>query len=180
MRFLESSARDLILQSSLKLAVIALSIVSVTFGMLLASDLTREPVIVERACETRLLSMGSANQTREEIEAFIREAVPLRFNSLIAKDANAFMTGDLLASRTKEQEELKRTGVDQRLIVRKVKTDKDRIVIEADRLVAIGHARSAIPLRLAAEVASKPRSVSNPYGLVLKMIDQEKEAKLEE
>jgi hypothetical protein len=55
--------------------------------------------------------------------------------------------------------------------------DGDRFVIGADRLIAVGKARSAIPMVLIAKISSKGRSLTNPYGLVLTAIDQQKEDK---
>lgn len=177
MKFSQVMVKEAFERSALKLAVICLSILSLTFSILLALDLSKEPIVVERACETRLLDVASSAQTKEEIQAFVRDAVALRFDSNVVRDPSAFMVQDLFVARMKEQEELKRGGVDQRLIVRSIKIEKDYFVIEADRLVAIGKARSAIPTILIARVSSKGRSLTNPYGLVLTTIDQQKEAK---
>mgnify|MGYP001144748715 CR=1 FL=1 len=177
MNFLQEKIRIALERSSLKIAVICLSLVSLTFGVMLALDLSREPVVIDRACETNLVKTGSAAQTNEEVEAFVKEAVALRFNSAVEKDPIAYMTQDLFIARAKEQEELKRGGVDQRLIVRAVKLEGSNFVIEADRLVAVQKVRSAIPIRMVAKVSSKDRSVTNPYGLVLTSIDQQKEVK---
>jgi hypothetical protein len=177
MNFLQTRIREVVERSGLKLAVLCLSVLSLTFGLMLAFDLSRDPIVVERACETTLASLGSAKQTREEVEAFLREAVSVRFDSVISKAPSDFLTQDLALARAKEQEELKRSGVDQRMLVRSVKLDGDHFLVVADRLVAIDKARSAIPLLLVARIASKDRSLSNPYGLVLTAIDQDKEVK---
>jgi hypothetical protein len=177
MRFSHSLFRDAFERSALKLSVVSLSAVSVTFGILLALNVSKEPIVIERACETRLSETTSSTQTKLEIESFLKEAVALRFDSMTLRDPSSYMVQDLFISRSKEQEELKKSGIDQRLIVRSVRLDGDHFVIDADRLVAVGKARSAIPITLQAKISSKGRSLTNPYGLVLTSIDQLKEEK---
>jgi predicted DNA-binding ribbon-helix-helix protein len=177
MRFSHNVAKEIFDRSALKLAVLCLSIVSLTLGIFLTLDVSKEPIIVERACETKLLDSASASQTKDEIEAFVKEAVALRFDSIVTRDPSAFMVQDLFVSRTKEQDELKRSSIDQRMIVRSVRLEGDHFVIDADRLVAVGKARSAIPATLIAKISSKGRSMTNPYGLVLTSIEQPKSEK---
>lgn len=180
MKLSEARVKEAFERSALKLAVICLSIISLTFSILLGLDLSKEPIVVERSCETKLLDVSSASQTKEEVQAFVKDAVTLRFDSLVSRDPSAFMVQDLFVARSKEQEELKRSGVDQRLIVRSVKLNGDYFVIDADRVVAMGKARSAIPTTLVARVSSKGRNLTNPYGLVLTSVDQLKEEKKSE
>ena len=174
MKFSHSIAKDAFERSVMKLSLICLSILSLTFGVLLSLDLAKEPILVERACETKLLQTASSSQSKEEIQFFVKEAVALRFDSVITRDPSAYMVQDLFLARTKEQDELKKGGIDQRLIVRSVRLDGDHFVIDSDRLVAVGKARSAIPTTLVAKISSKGRSLTNPYGLVLLTIDQVK------
>jgi hypothetical protein len=177
MRFSHNVAKEMFDRSALKLAVLCLSVVSLTFAIFLALDVSKEPVVVERACETKLLNLVSSSQTKDEIQSFVKEAVALRFDSQVTRDPSAFLVQDLFVSRSKEQDELKKSGIDQRVIVRSVRLDNDRFLIEADRLVAVGKARSALPMVLIAKISSKGRSLTNPYGLVLTSIDQQKEDK---
>lgn len=172
MKFSHSIAKDAFERSVMKLAVICLSILSLAFGILLSFNLAKDPILVERACETRLLETASASQSKEEIETFIKEAVALRFDSIVTRDPSAYMVQDLFVARAKEQSDLKKGGINQRLIVRSVRLDGDHFLIDSDRVVAIGKARSAIPTTLVAKVSSKGRSLTNPYGLVLTSIDQ--------
>ncbi len=177
MKFSQAHVKDAFERSALKLALIGLSVISLTFSILLGLDLSKAPLIIERACETNLLEVSSTSQSQEEVLAFMREAVGLRFDSTVSRDPSAFMVQDLFAARSKEQDELKRGAVDQRLIVRSIRFEKDHFTIEADRLVAVGKARSAIPITLTARISSKNRSLSNPYGLVLTSIEQIREGK---
>jgi hypothetical protein len=174
MKLSHNMAKDAFERSTLKLAVICLSILSLTFGILLSLDLAKEPILVERACETKLLETASASQSKEEIQTFVKEAVSLRFDSIVTREPSSYMVQDLLVARIKEQAELKKSGIDQRLIVRTVNLEGDHFVIESDRLVAVGKVRSAVPTTLIAKISSKGRSLTNPYGLVLTNIDQVK------
>jgi hypothetical protein len=179
MNFLEKLVKDAVERSGLKLAVLALSVVSLVFGIMLALDLSRDPIVIDRGCESRLATVASTSQSAEEVEAFLRASINARFDSAANKDPASFLVADLVVARSKEQEDLKKGGVDQRMIVRSVKLDGDHFRIEADRLVAVAKARSAIPLVLLAKVSSKMRSLTNPYGLVVTSVEQEKEAKHE-
>lgn len=177
MKFTDMQLKEAVERSTLKMAVICLSVMTLTFSILLTLDLSKDAVVVERACETQILDVKSAAQTEEEIKNFLKEAISLRFDSIISRDPSSYMVQDVFVARTKEQDELKRGGVDQRVIVRDVKLSGNHFVVGADRLVAIGKARSAIPIVLTVQVASKHRSLTNPYGLVLTSIDQLKEGK---
>lgn len=180
MRFSDARVKEAFERSSLKFSVFCLSIISLVFGILLAFDLSKEAILIERGCESKLLAVSSASQTKEEIQTFVEQAVKLRFDSKVSHDPSAFMLQDLYVARAKEQDELKRSGIDQRIIVRSVKLNNDFFLIEADRIVAVGKARSAIPTTLVARISSKGRSLTNPYGLVLTNIDQLKQEKKNE
>lgn len=177
MNFLQTKIKEAIENSGLKIAVLSLSAITLIFAIMLSLDLSKEAILIERGCETALIKTNSTAQTQDEIEGFIKMAVSLRFDSILQRDPASFMVSDLLAVRTKEQDELKRGGVDQRLIVRSVKLKGDSFFIEADRLVAVQKARSAIATILVAQISSKPRSFTNPYGLVLTKIEQVKEVR---
>lgn len=172
MRFQEKILKDAIEHSALRLAVIALSVTTLTFGVLLAADVAKDPVIIERGCETALAKAQSASQSKEEIDAFLDRALRVRFNTESPADPSSYLVQDLLVSRAKEQEELKNRGIDQRLIFRWGKLEGDHFVVEADRLIAVGSVRSALPIKLNVKISSKPRSLTNPYGLILTSVTQ--------
>lgn len=174
MNIAESFAREAFDKSILKLSVICLSVLNLVFAIFFMLDISKDPVVIERACESKFLSLKSSSQTKEEVEAFVTEAVKLRFDSKPQKDPLSFMVQDLLIARSKEQEELNRSGIDQRLIIRSVNPEKDGFLVEADRLIKVKTARSALPTTLLVKVASKPRSLTNPYGLILTSVEAQK------
>jgi len=177
MRFSHNVAKEIFDRSALKLAVICLSVISIMFAIFLALDVSKDPIVIERACETKLLDVGSSAQTNEEVQAFVNEAIPLRFDTKPKREAGSFMIQDLLAARTKEQDELKKSGIDQRVFVRSAKIEGDHFLVDADRIVAVGKVRSAIPTTLMVKVLSKNRSLTNPYGLVLTSVEPKPEEK---
>jgi hypothetical protein len=179
MRFTDAKVREAFERSALKLAVICLSVTSLTFGVLLVMDASQAPIVIDRACESKILGISSSMQTPEEIQDFVKVAMILRFDSDVARDPSAYMTEDLYLTRMKEQDELNKRSISQHLIIRKIHLDKNQFTVEADRLVAVGQARSAIPLVLRGRISAKSRSLTNPYGLVLSQIERDKEVKSE-
>jgi hypothetical protein len=135
----------------------------------------RPPLIVERGCDSKIATVDSSAQTATEIESFLNFAIPVRFDNDLKIDPTLVLTQDLLVARFKEQQELKAKGINQRVIVRSIKNVRGRYLVQADRLIAVGNVRTALPLDLVVDFSSKIRSVSNPYGLVLTFVDQLKE-----
>lgn len=147
--------------------LIGMSITSTVFAILLAGEITKPAVIVERECETRIAKISSRDQTIEEIDSFLRKALIARFDNDPGIDPSMYLATELMVRRQKEQTELQIKSMDQRLIIREIKKEKDQYLITADRLLAIENARSALPVKMKASILSRPRSLSNPYGLLL-------------
>jgi hypothetical protein len=175
MKFTEAQVKEFFERSALKMAVLCLSVIAFTFSVLLALDLSKEPIVVERSCESRILKQSSSNQSKEEILEFVSLAIGLRFDTNPSREPSAFLIQDLYLSRAKEQEDLKRSQVDQRFVVRAVRESDGSFIVEGDRLVAIGRARSAIPIVLKIQLSATGRSLTNPYGLMLISVEQVKE-----
>ncbi len=167
MRFLDYQIKEVLERSALKFSVFILSILSVTLGIFLIVDSQKTPIVIDRACESQIVKISSSVQTKSEIKAFLREALKLRFDSKPNRDPSAYMTSDLLAERAHEQSELSRSNINQMLIVRSIHDVGKSYEVLADRLIAVGEIRSAIPIVLKVQIASKLRSITNPYGLVL-------------
>ena len=102
MKFSQVMVKEALERSALKLAVVCLSTLSLIFSILLALDLSKEPIVVERACESKVLEISSSAQTKEEILSFVKDAVALRFDSNASRDPSAFLAQDLFVARTKE------------------------------------------------------------------------------
>lgn len=175
MKAFQQTALNMIQKSSLQIALVIMSITAFTFGVMNIFLNLKDPIIIERGCDSRLAEVQSVSQTKDELENFIKIALSARFDSSLKNDPAIYLTEILQLARMKEQIELKSKSIDQRVIVRSIKLDQDKYFIQADRLISIGKVRTAVPLDLVVNVASKVRSLSNPYGLVLTFVDQIKE-----
>ena len=174
MKSYQQSALNYIQKSSLQLALTIMSITAVCFGVMNIFANMKDPLIIERGCDSSVASIQSVNQTKEEIENFLNLVISVRFDSIIKHDPALFLSENLQLSRTREQADLKNKNIDQRVIIRSIKIDQDKYLIEADRLISIGKVRTAVPLDLIVSLSSKVRSLSNPYGLVLTNAEQVK------
>ncbi len=175
MKSFQQSALNMIQKSSLQIALTIMSVTASAFGIMNIFSSMKDPIVIERGCDSKIAEIQSANQTKVEIENFIKIALSARFDSILKNDPAIYLTENLQTARMKEQLELKNKSIDQRVIVRSVKFEQDKYLIEADRLINIGKIRTAVPLDLTVNISSKVRSVSNPYGLILTMVDQIKD-----
>ena len=175
MKSFQQSALNMIQKSSLQIALTTMSVIAFAFGIMNISSNMKDPIVIERGCDSKIAEIQSANQTKAEIENFIKISLSARFDSILKNDPAIYLTENLQTARMKEQSELKNKSIDQRVIVRSIKFDQDKYFVEADRLISIGKVRTAVPLDLTVNISSKVRSVSNPYGLILTMVDQVKD-----
>jgi hypothetical protein len=160
---------------SLQVSLGAMTVISIVLCAMFFFAEARPPLVIERGCDSKIATINSSNQTPAEINSFLHFAIPARFDTDTTVDPNLVLTQDLLLARTREQQELKAKGIHQRVIVRSIRSEQGRYYVEADRLIAIGKVRTALPLDLVVDFSSKIRSVSNPYGLILTFVDQIKE-----
>lgn len=172
MKIFENNALKMIQQSSLQIALVIMTLATFCFGAMNFYLNAKDPLVIERACETKVAEIQSTTQSPEEIEEFLKIAISSRFDSKFKLDVTSFLSEPLIQSRTKEQSELKNKNIDQRVIIRSVKLIQNRYFIEADRLIGVDKIRTALPLELNVTIASKIRSLSNPYGLLLTQVEQ--------
>lgn len=166
MRFNEFWSDILSENNALKWGVAVLAAVSIALMAGLLSVATREPLIVERGCFDKALSIVPAKHTDEEIERFGRLAASKRFDS-DASDVQVFLTPEEQATRSKEIDELSKKGMVQRVVVNAVKVGATIVTVDADRVISFGNVRSALSLPLALKIKATDRSPANPYGLIL-------------
>jgi len=150
----------------LRFSVIGLLVLAVVLcsGVLYAS--LRDPLIIERACYSRSLSLANASPSKEETASFLETALRGRFDS-DAQDTR-FLTSDQLTARAREQAELSRQKLTQKVLVNKVEIAEDGTLnVDADRFIATGDVRTVLRFPLKVEIAKVTRSDGNPYGLLL-------------
>ncbi len=173
-----SAWTSLVLENTgLKSALICLTLICFALSALLFEASSKEPLIIERGCYSKAMDVTGSQQTKEEIDAFIRTALSQRFDSE-AKGAE-FLAIDLKPLREKEQSELSARQMSQFIHVRSVSGENGSYTVDADRLISVGAVRSALRFPLSVKIAAVPRSSGNPYGLLLIDVVQIKEAKNE-
>lgn len=171
MKFTVAWAGVLTENNLLKTIVAVLTIICLVFSVALARLSVREPILIERECTSRYVSPADLKHTNKEIESFIRSGISMRFDSNAA-DFKELLSDDETAFRIKEQEELKKKSLIQRVLVNSIKQEANDYVVDADRLLSTGKVRSALQFIIRVELASVARTVSNPYGLIIRRVSQ--------
>jgi hypothetical protein len=156
---------------TLKAASALLGIVVLAQLVALANLAARAPVVIERSCLTRTLAAASPQHSADEIIAFLRDALPDRF------DTGAIPRGDFfsieeLGSREKEQSTLQEKQMAQKFLFENASVSEKEILVTGDRLISVGKIKSVLPLALRISLKQVPRNESNPYGLVVGAISQ--------
>ena len=155
---------------NLKVLVVFLLLLAIFLSVAVMNTAAQAPLIVERACTSRVLSPTNENPTDDELKSFALASLPARFNT---KPENQ----DLLSFkqrgyRASEQEELEKQKMKQVVIVNEVTIEKDGLVIDADRLISVGEIRSTFKFPLKVKLERNTRSEGNPYGLLLSDVEQ--------
>jgi hypothetical protein len=166
MKFTSAWAKVASENANLKVVIICLSLVCVFFGVSTLKLATKEPIVVERGCFSKMLQPVSSKRTSAEIETFLKIALSQRFDSNL-EPADEYISNDERAIRAQEQKELSNRHLSQKVILNSVAINGSFLSINADRLISVGNIRSALILTLTAMIESVPRSEGNPYGLIL-------------
>jgi hypothetical protein len=145
--------------ATLGMVVITLSVISTKLAL-------KEPIIIERACQTMERLPASASQSAEEIKSFVNEVLVSRFNSGVASRI-AWMAPDQARQRKTEQDELDKRRLAQKVVIESVEVNKAGVRVVGDRILSIGKVRSAFPFVMDITLETTARSGANPYGLVL-------------
>jgi hypothetical protein len=137
----------------------------------------KPPLVFDRGCDTRAVTGSNDAVTQDEIKEFLKVALAARFNSNVREPL--YLSLNQQALRNQEQHELEQRSMRQTVIVQDVQFDKDKILVQADRLISVGEIRSAFRFPLNVKIEKESRSSFNPYGLVLASADtiSDKESK---
>jgi hypothetical protein len=167
MRFPQAWAEVAKQNNVLRIAIIGVTLASALALLISLKFAFKDPLIIERGCySSQIAATSSQDPTKEEIEGFLRESISQRFDT----DANVqadLISLDEIASRSAEQEQLKRRGIRQRVLVNSITTKDDSYQLDTDRLLSVGQLRSALSFPLTVKIQRASRSVSNPFGLVV-------------
>lgn len=163
---------------NLKILTIALCTLAIFLTVAVTSTATKEPVIVERGCHSKMAATAeNSKPSEEEIAAFTEKALGARFDT--RSENLEYLAFKQRAFRDKEQIELSKQNMTQKVIVNDTKVTKDAVLVTADRLISIGKIRSVLRFPLRVLLESTDRTESNPYGLLLSDVNPIEEEKKE-
>lgn len=135
----------------------------------------KPPLVIDRGRSTSVTITGDPSPSVEEVESFVREALSQRFDSTVHPNKTMLPEAELKA-RTKEQNELAKRKIKQRLIIEKVSFEKpERIIVAADLLLSVEAVRSAFAETFIVSVTRVERTPANPYGLILTSVKKQKD-----
>ena len=178
MKFSTAWAKVAAQNVTLKVATLILAIISVTQLGVITSLASREPLVIERSCYSRMLPTKNAQPDQNEIKGFLDVALPMRFDS-DGYFKEGFLSLQEVGARDKELATIKQRQMNQKIVISDLKIAEKLITITADRLISIGKIKSALPLNLEVTLEQTNRTEANPYGLIIGAINQieEKEVK---
>lgn len=178
MKFNTAWAKTAAQNVTLKIATITLAGATITQLIVIVALATKDLPVIERGCFSRALLAKSSNSTKNEIEAFLVESLPMRFDTA-SYFKDGFLSIEETTSREKEQTTLKQRQISQKVVITDVKSDNKEILVQADRILSVGKIKSVLPLNLKVSLQQTNRTESNPYGLILSSVNQieEKENK---
>lgn len=166
MKFTVAWAKVISENSILKGVVVSLTMLVLFLGVTSLKLSLRDPLVIERACFSKVANIVDTKKTTVEIEAFLKEAIAQRFDSSTNQPTN-YLSAEEKNVREREQKDLQSRKLAQRVFVNSIVIDGSKIILEADRLISVGDIRSAFRFPLELKIESVSRSASNPYGLML-------------
>ncbi len=176
MKFVSVWAKTAAENVTLKAAAALLGIVAVFQLVAILVLSSREAIVVERACYSRITKAGPQKHTNEEISAFLAEALPMRFSTEESAKAS-HLSPEQAAAKTREEEALKTKQIAQKFVFFEASVSEKEIIATGDRIISLGAAKSVLPLKVKVTVAATQRSEANPYGLILTDVSQIEEKK---
>ena len=178
MRLTVAWSKTLSQNVALRFSILCLSTTIIGLLIIITKLAIREPIIIERACFSRPLEKAGTDRTESEISAFIKEALPQRFDS-DAIPQDGYLSSEEIQFREQEQKVFKEKEMKERVLVNHVeKISGGDINVDADRILSVGPVRSVLPFPLRLSISSVSRSRGNPYGLRIvqvKPIDRSQE-----
>ncbi len=173
MRFTVAWANVVSENLALKFVSACLVVVIFSLSIVVVKLSGKKPLIVERSCYSRALATTDPERTQAEVEAFVREALASRFDT-IAQVKPGYLSQEEEKFRIQEQLELKKREMSQKLVVNSVIVNGQTIKVESDRIFSVGVVRSVLPFPLLLTLGTVPRTDGNPYGLSVLQVSASK------
>jgi len=147
----------------LKLAILCLGLSSI--AIIVIGD--RDPIMVEKSAQGLAVVHPVKLQRSDNDVRYVTELMlKSRFNSVV-RAPDVFLSDRQMALRENEQRELKNRGLEQAVVIRSVKIDKNNVLVDFDRVIAIQDIRSALKTVAQIEFQEEEPNELNPYGLKL-------------
>lgn len=156
-------------ENTLKRMWLLITALSLSVGTLFLTNMYlvfRDPLIIERACESKVLNIQPVAITRLETEAFIKESLGARFDS--ERDKPSLMTEAQASIKRKELSELTSRKITQVVFVDKIDLQSSgEFKAKLTRLLKMDKISTAIGFEIEAKIFETRRTEDNPYGLIL-------------
>ena len=155
----------------LRLYTISAIFAAATCGIGFMTLALKDPVVIERACYSKILNTMDNKRSEDEIVNFLKIAIEMRFNTETHAPDN-FLSLDQLTLRESEQDEIKRRSMKQSVLVNKVIFDDklNTTTVDVDKLISVGNIRSAFKFPVLVKFELTARTEANPYGLILTQV----------
>ena len=151
---------------NLKVAALCLSVCTLFLAFAVVKLSLAEPLIIERSCYSKPIGRADSATSLNEIKTFAALALKQRFESATLP-IEGFLSVSELKSRENEQAILAEKDLKQFLIVREVISNENEVLAKVDRIYSVKTVRSGFPSEFKLKLESKPRTETNPYGLIL-------------
>lgn len=130
----------------------------------------KPPLVIERKCYSRILNGENLAPDDREVKAFLREAIPQRFDS--NTDSIAYLSQDQGFARSQEQKKMSEGLIEQKVLVNAFEFKDEEIFVQAERILYVEKIISIFKFNLKVSLGQVPRSRQNPYGLRLETVMQ--------
>jgi hypothetical protein len=157
----------------LKFLVMGLSLVSIFLCIVAIKTISRDPLVIERGCFSKVIENVKTPVTDKEIKSFLKEALDARFTSSAIN--LSFLSLKQKEIRNREQKEFSSRNMKQTVLLENALISKDKIEVKAVRLISVGEIKSAFSFPLKVEIERTDRTFDNPYGLVLTEVTLKKD-----
>ncbi len=152
-----------------------LAIISTLFFSSTIYLVFRDPLVIERSCESKIISSTSTAVTKPETESFIKEALSARFDT--DRDKPSLMTEAQAETKRKELKELTAKNISQVIFVDQMDLrPSGEFRAKLTRLLKVGTISTALGFEVEAKIFEARRTEDNPYGLILsevKLVESE-------
>ncbi len=176
MKFITAWSDVLTQNQTLKIVILCLSFIVLLLGFTTVANSFKAPLLIEKACYSKVKSLASDKHSEVEIKAFVEWALAQRFDSekLLIENVLSYRE---TKKRRAELKEIKHRKMKQKIIVNTVELKDGKALVDSDRLISVGKVRSAFVFPLIVSLESISRSMENPYGLRIKSVNEIKRKK---